>query len=277
MALKKFKPTTPSRRTYTVADFSGLANKRPEKSLVAPKRAATGKNSYGRYTNINKGGGHKKLYRIIDFKRRKKDVPARVAYLEYDPNRSARIALLHYADGAKAYILAPNGLKVGDTVVSGDNVEIKVANSLKIKNIPLGQQIHNIELKVGAGAKLVRAAGVSAQLVGKEGAYCLVKMPSGELRKIFAECYATIGVVGNAEHKNIELGKAGRSRWLNRRPHTRGVAMNPVDHPMGGGEGKSSGGRHPCTPKGLPTKGYKTRVNKRTSKFIVRGRTVKKR
>ena len=277
MALKKFKPTTPSRRQYTVADFTELTDKRPEKSLVATKRAATGRNNYGRFTNINKGGGHKQLYRIIDFKRRKYGIPAKVAYLEYDPNRSARVALLHYADGATAYILAPNGLKVGDVVISGENADIKVANCLKMKNIPVGQMIHNIELKVGAGAKLVRSAGTAAQLVGKEGAYCLVKMPSGELRKIFGECYATIGIVGNAEHKNIDLGKAGRNRWLNRKPHTRGVAKNPVDHPMGGGEGKSSGGRHPCTPKGKPTKGYKTRTNKRTNKFIVRRRSTKKR
>lgn len=272
MTLKKFKPVTPSRRQFSVADFSELAAKRPERSLVTSKKNTSGRNSYGRFTNINKGGGHKKLYRVIDFKRRKYEVPAKVAFLEYDPNRSARIALLHYADGDKAYILAPNGLKVGDQVVSGEKADVRLANCLKLKNIPVGQQIHNIELKVGAGAKLVRSAGTSAQLVGKEGLYCLIKMPSGELRKVFGECYATIGVVGNSEHKNIDLGKAGRSRWLNSRPHTRGVAKNPVDHPMGGGEGRASGG-HPRSRKGLLAKGYKTRSKKKESnKYIIESR-----
>lgn len=278
MAFKKFKPTTPARRYYTVADFSELSREnKPEKSLLVKSRRTGGRNNDGRMTNINKGGGHKRRYRIIDFKRDKFEVPGKVASVEYDPNRTARIALIFYADGEKRYILAPKGLQVGDKIVSGEKVEIQVGNSMPLKNIPIGEAIHNIELKKGAGAQLVRSAGGSAQLAAKEGKYALIKLPSGELRKVFIECRATIGNVGNAEHQNLSIGKAGRSRWLSRRPHTRGVAKNPVDHPMGGGEGRSSGGRHPCSPNGIPAKGYKTRSNKRTDRFIVRGRKQKRR
>lgn len=277
MALKKYKPTTPARRYYTVADFSQLAKKDPEKSLIAKKSNTGGRNNQGRMTNINKGGGHKRRYRIIDFKRSNIGVPGKVVAIEYDPNRTARIALVNFADGDKRYILAPVGLSVGQTIMSGPDAEIKPGNTLPLKNIPTGTPIHNIELKKGRGGQLVRSAGVSAQLAAKEGRYALLRMPSGEMRKIFIECMATIGQVGNIEHQNISIGKAGRSRWMNRRPHTRGVAKNPVDHPMGGGEGKSAGGRHPCTPKGKATKGLKTRKNKRTSQFIVRRRSKKRR
>ncbi len=277
MALKKFKPITPSRRFYTVADFSGLSKKGPEKSLIEKHSKTGGRNSHGRMTNINKGGGHKRRYRVIDFKRNKYGVPGRVTTIEYDPNRTARIALITYADGEKCYILAPQGLTVGATIENGPNAEIRVGNSMPLAKIPTGQAVHCVELKVGHGAQLIRSAGASAQLAAKEGKYALLKMPSGEMRKVLLACSATIGSVGNAEHQNLTLGKAGRSRWLNRRPHTRGVAKNPVDHPMGGGEGKSAGGRHPCTPNGKPTKGYKTRHNKRTDKFIVRRRSNKKR
>jgi large subunit ribosomal protein L2 len=277
MAFKKFKPTTPARRYYTVADFSQITKTTPEKSLLATSKRTGGRNNVGRMTNINKGGGHKRRYRVIDFKRNKLDVPGKIASIEYDPNRSARIALVFYADGEKRYIIAPRGLKVGDTIVSAEKGEIKVGNALPLKNIPVGEAVHNIELKVGAGAQLVRSAGASAQLAAKEGKYALIKMPSGELRKVFIECRATIGSVGNAEHQNLSIGKAGRSRWLSRRPHTRGVAKNPVDHPMGGGEGRSSGGRHPCSPNGIPAKGFKTRSNKRTDRFIVRRRKQKRR
>lgn len=277
MALKKFKAVTPGRRFFTVADFSELSKKKPEKSLLRKKTNTGGRNNFGRATNINKGGGHKRRYRVIDFRRNKFDVPGKVAAVEYDPNRSARIALIHYLDGEKRYIIAPDGLRVGQKVLSSERAEIKPGNTLPLKNIPLGQSVHNIEMKKGGGAQLARSAGTSAQVAAKEGKYVLLRMPSGEMRKIFQDCLATIGVVSNGEHKNISLGKAGRSRWLSRRPHTRGVAKNPVDHPMGGGEGRAAGGRHPCTPKGVPTKGYKTRRNKRTSKFIVRRRVNKKR
>ena len=291
MALKKFKPTTPSRRFYTVSDFSSLESEKgkktvtgkryrkiqPEKSLLAPLSKTGGRNNLGRATNINKSGGHKRRYRQIDFKRNKVGIPAKVVSVEYDPNRTARIALLHYADGEKRYILAPVGLRVGSSVMNGDAAPIQPGNTLPLRNIPTGQSIHNIELKIGHGGQLVRSAGVSAQLVAKEGKYGMVKLPSGELRKILLECSATIGQVSNPDHQNITLGKAGRSRWLSRKPHTRGVAKNPVDHPMGGGEGKSAGGRHPCTPNGKPTKGYKTRYNKRTNKFIMRRRSKKNR
>ncbi|MCB0319579.1 MAG: 50S ribosomal protein L2 [Bdellovibrionales bacterium] len=286
MALKKFRPTSPSRRYYTVSDFSNLSQegvktkansskKGPERSLVKKLSKTGGRNHFGRVTNINRGGGHKRRYRVVDFRREKDGVPAKVASVEYDPNRTARIALLHYADGEKRYILAPNGLRVGDVLLSGDSAEIRIGNCLPLRNIPTGESIHNIELKVGAGGQLVRSAGSAAQLVAKEGKYGLLKMPSGEMRKILLTCRATIGQVSNSEHQNVSLGKAGRSRWLARRPHTRGVAKNPVDHPMGGGEGKSSGGRHPCSPTGKPAKGYKTRQNKRTNKFIVRRRSSK--
>ena len=278
MAVKKFKPTTPGRRFFTVSDFADVDKKRrPERQLVSGNAKTGGRNSAGRMTNRNRGGGHKRLYRKIDFRRDKFDVPAKVAAIEYDPNRSARIALLHYVDGEKRYILAPHGLRVGQTVLSSDSAEIKPGNSLPLQVIPLGAVIHSIELKVGHGAQLARSAGTSAQLMAKEGKYAQVKLPSGEVRKILLRCRATIGSVGNTEHKNIQLGKAGRSRWLNRRPHTRGVAMNPVDHPMGGGEGKSAGGRHPVSRSGVLAKGFKTRCNKRTDKFIVRRRKSKRR
>lgn len=292
MALKKFKPITPSRRFYTVADFSDLESKEskaraekgkssasrsnsPERGLIAKKSRTGGRNHFGRITDINSGGGHKRRYRIIDFKRNKFGIPAKVASIEYDPNRTARIALLHYADGEKRYILAPIGLKVGQDLLSGEEAEVKVGNTLPLKNVPTGQAIHNIELHIGKGGQIVRSAGAAAQLVAKEGKYGLVRLPSGEMRKVLLNCMATIGHVSNPEHQNISLGKAGRSRWLSVRPHNRGVTKNPVDHPMGGGEGKSAGGRHPCSPKGLPAKGYKTRHNKRTDKFIVKRRTVK--
>jgi large subunit ribosomal protein L2 len=275
MALKKFKPITPSRRFYTVADYSEVSSKKPEKRLLKKLSRTGGRNNNGRVTNINTGGGHKRRYRQIDFKRNKDGIPATVAAIEYDPNRTARIALLHYADGEKRYILAPLKLRVGDKVMSGPAAEVQVGNNLPLRKIPTGQAVHNIELKIGHGGQLVRSAGVAAQLVAKEGKYALLKMPSGEMRKVLLECSATIGQVSNSEHQNISLGKAGRSRWLSRRPHTRGVAKNPVDHPMGGGEGKSAGGRHPCTPSGKPTKGYKTRHNKRTDRFIVRRRGSK--
>ena len=278
MALKKFKPTTPARRYYTVEDFSKLTKKAPEKKLIAKKTNTGGRNSHGRMTNINRGGGHKQRYRIIDFRRNDKlEVPGKVAAIEYDPNRTARIALIHYLDGEKRYIVAPKGLAVNDKIVAGPKAEVQPGNAMPLRVIPTGQSIHNIELKPGRGGQIVRSAGGAAQLVAKEGKYGMVKLPSGEMRKILLECYATIGEVGNSEHQNVKLGKAGRSRWLNRRPHTRGVAKNPVDHPMGGGEGKSAGGRHPCSPTGVPAKGFKTRHNKRTNRFIVRRRSKKKR
>lgn len=277
MALRKYNPITPGRRFYTVSDFAEITRSKPERSLVAKKTRSGGRNNQGRMTNINLGGGHKRRYRVIDFKRNKMDVPGKVAAIEYDPNRTARIALIHYLDGEKRYILAPEGLRVGQLIVASETADIKPGNSLPLKAIPTGEAIHNIELKRGKGAQLVRSAGVSAQLAAKEGKYALVRLPSGEMRKVFMDCYATIGTVSNAEHQNLSLGKAGRSRWLGRRPHTRGVAKNPVDHPMGGGEGKSAGGRHPCSPNGLPAKGFKTRSNKRTDKFIVRRRRKKRR
>lgn len=272
MALRNFKPFTPTRRYLTVSDFSEITTDRPEKGLLAKYAKTGGRNNYGRNTNINKGGGHKRRYRIIDFRRDKIGIKGTVATVEYDPNRSARIALVVYADGEKRYILAPQGLAVGQVVSSGPDAEIKPGNALPLRSIPLGENIHNIELKRYGGAQLVRSAGGAAQLVAKEGAYATVKLPSGEMRKVSLECYASIGSVGNADHQNVVIGKAGRSRWLNRRPHNRGVTKNPVDHPMGGGEGKTSGGRHPCSPTGVLAKGLKTRVNKRTQKFIVRRR-----
>ena len=276
MAVKKFKPITPARRYYTVSDFSEITKGSPEKSLIRKWKNSGGRNNSGRATNINMGGGHKRRYRQVDFKRDKIGVPGKVAAVEYDPNRSARIALIHYADGEKRYILAPNGLKVGQMILAGEGADIKPGNALPLRNIPVGQLIHNLELKIGKGGQIVRSAGASAQLMGKEGKYASVKLPSGEFRRVLLDCFATIGAVGNGEHKNIVLGKAGRSRWLNRRPHNRGVTKNPVDHPMGGGEGKSAGGRHPCSPNGLPAKGFKTRKNKRTDKFIIRGRKKKR-
>ncbi len=272
MGIKSYNPTSPGRRFQTVSDFVELTSKKPEKSLVRPLPKTGGRNCYGRITSRYIGGGHKQQYRMIDFKRDKIDIPARVAAIEYDPNRSARIALLHYVDGEKRYILAPQGITVGETLMSGETVDIKPGNALPLKNIPQGTMVHNIELKRGKGAQLIRSAGSSAQLMAKEGKYAHIRLPSGEVRLVHLDGYATIGQVGNLDHENISLGKAGRTRWLGRTPRVRGVAMNPVDHPLGGGEGKSSGGRHPVTPWGVPTKGYKTRQNKATDKFIVKRR-----
>lgn len=277
MGTKTFNPVTPSRRLYSVADFSELAKKRPEKSLLRKLSRTGGRNHFGRETNINRGGGHKQRYRLIDFKRDKIGIGGVVVALEYDPVRSARIALVQYADGEKRYIIAPVGLVPGRKVMAGPEADVAPGNALPLKNIPLGEAIFNIELKPGSGGQLVRSAGVSAQLVAKEGDYGLVKLPSGEMRKVNLSCYASVGSVSNPDHFNLDIGKAGRSRWLGRRPHTRGVAKNPVDHPMGGGEGKTAGGRHPCSPHGQKAKGLKTRNNKRTNKFIVRRREKKRR
>ena len=271
MAIKKVKPTSAGRRFQTYLESAELAKKGPERSLISKRSQRAGRNNAGRITARHRGGGHKRHYRIIDFKRDKIGIPARVAAIEYDPNRSARIALLHYVDGEKRYILAPVQLAVGDTVVAGPEADIKPGNSLPLKNIPLGTHINNIELRPGKGGQMVRSAGSYAHLMAKESRYALVKLPSGEVRLIPRECMATIGVIGNQEHMGISLGKAGVKRWLGRRPHVRGVAKNPVDHPMGGGEGRSSGGRHPCTPWGKPTKGYKTRKkHKLSDKYIIR-------
>lgn len=274
MPIKKTKPTSPGRRFQTYDTFENITTSKPERSLVRPLSKAGGRNAHGRITCRHRGGGHKKRYRLIDFKRDKTDVPARVASIEYDPNRSARIALLHYVDGEKRYIVAPNNLAVGHTVIAGEAVDIRAGNVLPLRNIPTGTQIHNIELHPGKGSQLVRSAGSHAKLMAKEGRYAQVKLPSGEVRMILIECKATVGQVGNAEHENISLGKAGRKRWLGRRPRVRGVAMNPVDHPMGGGEGKASGGRHPCSPWGVPTKGFGTRKRKKVSdRYIVKQRS----
>ncbi len=270
MGLKTFRPSTSSLRFATVTTFDELTRDHPEKSLLAPKPRTGGRNNAGWLSVRHRGGGHKKRYRIIDFRRDKAGISAKVAAIEYDPNRSARIALLHYADGEKRYILQPLGLQVGATVVSGPNADILVGNALPLKNIPLGTTVHNIELRKGKGGQLARSAGSAAQVVAKEGDYAQVKMPSGEVRQIHIECLATIGQVGNLDHGNVSLGKAGRNRWLGTRPGVRGVAMNPVDHPHGGGEGKTSGGRHPVTPWGQPTRGYKTRNSKRTDRFIIK-------
>ncbi len=275
MAVRKVKPTSPGRRFQDYATFEEITRRKPEKSLLKAIKKSGGRNTNGRITCRRRGGGHKRHYRIIDFKRDKVDIPARVAAIEYDPNRSARIALLHYADGEKRYILAPLNLKVDDQVISSAEADIKPGNTLPLRNIPLGTQIHNIELKLGKGGQIVRSAGTYAQLMAKEDPYALVKLPSGEVRMVLLKCKATIGQLGNLMHENISLGKAGRKRWLGRRPKVRGVAMNPIDHPMGGGEGRSSGGRHPCSPWGIPSKGYKTRTNKRTDRYIVKHRTKK--
>jgi len=272
MAIKSYKPTSPGRRFQTYSTSEEITRKRPEKSLLRPLNKTGGRNSRGRVTSRHRGGGHRRLYRIIDFKRDKDGVSARVASIEYDPNRSANIALLHYEDGEKRYILAPLGLEVGDRITSGPGAEIRTGNSSLLRDIPLGTPIHNIELNAGHGGQMVRGAGSYGQLMAKEGKYALVRLPSGEVRMVSLDCKATIGQVGNLEHENISLGKAGRNRWRGRRPHVRGVAMNPVDHPHGGGEGKSSGGRHPVTPWGVPTKGYKTRVKKASDKLIVKRR-----
>src|SRR5437868_7090593 len=274
MAIKTYRPTTPTRRFQTAVTNDELTTgARPHKPLTKGKVRTGGRRNAGDITSWWRGGGHKRKYRAIDFKRDKAGIPATVASIEYDPNRSARIALLSYADGDKRYILHPSGLEVGRKVVSGPDADILVGNALPLRNIPAGTQIHNIELKPGKGAQMVRSAGGAAQLVAKEGDYALVKLPSGETRKVLVDCMATIGQVGNLDHENVSIGKAGRTRWLGRRPVNRGVAMNPVDHPHGGGEGKTSGGRHPVTPWGQPTRGYKTRNNKRTDAFIVNRRT----
>ena len=274
MAVKSFKPYSAGRRFMTVASFDEITASKPEKSLTERLTKKGGRNQQGRLTVRHQGGGHKRLYRVIDFKRNKDGIPARVATIEYDPNRSARIALLNYVDGEKRYILAPNGLKVGDKVVSGPDADIKVGNALPLKNIPVGTTIHNIELKIGKGAQLVRSAGTSAQLMAKEGDYALLRMPSGELRKVHINCRATIGEVGNHEHENITIGKAGRNRWLGVRPENRGTAMNPNDHPHGGGEGRSPVGRkNPVTKWGKCAMGAKTRRKKASDRLIVKGRT----
>lgn len=275
MGIKSFKPTSAARRYYTVSDFAEITKSTPEKSLVVHQTQTGGRNHHGRITSRFRGGGHKQRYRLVDFRRQKIGVPALVAAIEYDPNRTARIALLHYVDGEKRYILSPDGLKVGDTIISSRNADIKPGNSLPLRAIPLGTSIHNLELKKGKGGQLCRSAGVAAQLMSKEGAWGQVRLPSGEVRLVHLDCRATIGQVSNANHQNISLGKAGRTRWLGKRPHNRGVTMNPVDHPMGGGEGRTSGGRHPCSPWGQLSKGLKTRNNKRTDGMIVKRRGQK--
>jgi large subunit ribosomal protein L2 len=275
MGIKSFKPTSPARRYYSVSDFKEITRSEPERSLVETQHKHGGRNNNGRITTRFRGGGHKQRYRVIDFKRDKIGVPGTVATVEYDPNRTARIALLHYADGEKRYILCPDGLTVGTVLLSSRNADIKPGNSLTLRFIPPGTTIHNLELKKGKGGQLVRSAGVAAQLMAKDAVFAQVRLPSGEIRKVHLDCRATIGQVSNGDHANISLGKAGRSRWLGRRPHNRGVTMNPVDHPMGGGEGRTSGGRHPCSPWGQLSKGLKTRNNKRTDSMIVRRRGTK--
>ncbi len=272
MPVKYYKPTSPGRRFMSVLVDPDLTKKEPERSLLEPLKKTGGRNVYGRVTARHRGGGHKRKYRIIDFKRDKFGIPAKVAAIEYDPNRSARIALLHYKDGEKRYIIAPLGLKVGDEVISGDLVDVKPGNTMPLKNMPLGTLVHNVEMRPGKGGQIVRSAGAAAQVMAKEGNYVQLRLPSGEVRMFHERCLATIGQVGNLDHENVSIGKAGRSRWLGRRPRVRGVAMNPVDHPMGGGEGRSSGGRHPCSPWGWPTKGYKTRKKKPSDAFIIRRR-----
>ena len=273
MGIKTFKPTSPGRRFYTVADFSEITKEEPEPSLVVPLKKNAGRNLHGRITTRHRGGGNKRKYRIIDFKRDKDNIPAKVVAIEYDPNRSARIALLAYADGEKRYIIAPLGLSVGDTVISGEQVDVAPGNCMPLANIPIGTIVHNVELVPGKGGQIARAAGTGAQIMAKEGEYALLRLPSGELRRIHIRCRATIGQVGNLDHENVDLGKAGRSRWLGWRPTVRGSAMNPVDHPHGGGEGKAPIGLPgPVTPWGKPTLGYKTRKNKVSDKFIVRRR-----
>ena len=275
MALISRKPTSAGRRFQTATDFAEITRSEPEKSLVRPLKKSGGRNSYGRVTAHHRGGGHKRRYRLIDFKRNKLEVPAKVATIEYDPNRTTRIALLHYVDGEKRYILAPQDLRVGDMVVSSPTADIKPGNTLPLQNIPTGTLVHNVEMKPGKGGQMARAAGSSAQLMAKEGKQAHLKLPSGEVRMVPVDCRATIGQLSNVEQENVSLGKAGRKRWVGKRPHVRGVAMNPVDHPMGGGEGKSSGGRHPCTPWGVPTKGYKTRKPKASDRYIVKHRSKK--
>ena len=274
MAIKQFKPTSPGRRFVSVLDFAELTVDRPYKKLTEGKKRSSGRNNDGHVTSRHRGRGHKRRYRIIDFKRNKFDVPAKVATIEYDPNRSAFIALLHYADGDKRYILAPVGIKVGDTVIAGDKVDVRPGNAMPLGNIPLGTLVHNVELQPGKGGQMVRSAGASAQIMAKEGKYTTLRLPSGEMRMVLSRCIATVGQVGNVEHSNISIGKAGRSRWLGIRPQTRGTAMNPVDHPHGGGEGRNKG-RHPVSPWGWPTKGAKTRRRKASDKLIVSRRNRK--
>jgi len=275
MAIKTYRPYTKTRRYQTGLTFEEITTTQPHKPLLEPKSRISGRNNQGHLTIWHRGGGHKRQYRIIDFRRDKIGVPARVATIEYDPNRSAFISLLHYADGEKRYILYPQGLKVGDRVMAGPDADIVAGNAMALKTIPVGTMIHNVEMRPGKGGQLVRAAGGAAQLLAKEGDYAQVRLPSGEVRKVHMDCTATIGQLGNLDHENITLGKAGRKRWMGRRPTVRGVAMNPVDHPLGGGEGKASGGRHPTTPWGKPTRGYKTRHNKATDQFIVKRRGKK--
>ncbi len=272
MAIKKYQPTSAGRRHMTSTSFEEITKASPERSLLEPLNRSGGRNNAGRITKRHTGGGHKRQYRVIDFKRDKRDIPAKVVSVEYDPNRSSRIALLAYEDGEKRYIIAPQGISVGDILVSGENADIKPGNALPIRAIPLGTTVHNIELKLGKGGQLARSAGSFALIAAKEGKYSQLRLPSGEVRMVLQDCYATVGQVGNSDHENVKIGKAGRNRWLGVRPQSRGVAMNPVDHPHGGGEGRSSGGRHPCTPWGVPTKGYKTRTNKRSDSFIVKRR-----
>jgi large subunit ribosomal protein L2 len=271
MAVRKYKPTTPGRRGASVSSFEEITRSRPEKSLLAKGRERAGRNNRGRITARHQGGGNKRRFRIIDFRRDKDGVPARVAHIEYDPNRSARIALLHYADGEKRYILAPQGLQVGDRVMSGEGSDIRTGNALPLRNIPVGTVVHAVELKPGGGAKMARSAGTSVQLVAKEGRFATLRLPSGEMRLVEASCKGTVGEVGNSEHELVQLGKAGRNRWRSKRPSVRGVAMNPVDHPLGGGEGKSSGGRHPTSPWGKP-EGRTRKKNKASNRYIVRRR-----
>jgi large subunit ribosomal protein L2 len=276
MAVKNYKPTSPGRRGMSVSDFSEITQRKPERSLLEGRvNRSGGRNTKGRTTSWHRGGGHKKRYRKVDFRREKFGVPASVASIEYDPNRSANIALLNYRDGEKRYIMAPAGLRVGDELMSGETAEIRTGNALPLARMPLGTVVHAIEMKPRKGAQLVRAAGLGAQLMAREGRYATLRMPSGEHRRIHVDCLATVGQVGNTDHENQSFGKAGRARWKGSRPNVRGVAMNPVDHPMGGGEGKSSGGRHPCTPWGVPTKGHRTRKSSRSNKYIVKRRGKK--
>lgn len=276
MPIKKYRPTTPSRRSMTVEDFSDLTKKAPEKALLEPNPKKAGRNNHGRITMRRRGGGHKRRYRVVDFRREKDGIPGKVVSIEYDPNRSARIALVNYVDGEKRYILVPAKMQVGTMLNSGAKAEFQVGNSLPLRNIPLGTVIHNVELTPGKGGQLARAAGNGCQLLAKEGKFAALRLPSGEMRRVLLDCRASIGQVGNEEHSNISLGKAGRSRWLGRRPKVRGVVMNPVDHPHGGGEGRTSGGRHPVTPWGISTKGHKTRKKKnRTNQYIIRSRKQK--
>ncbi len=275
MSIKQFKPYTPGRRQMTIQGREDITADKPERSLTAPLRKSGGRNNTGRITMRHIGGGHRRTYRIIDFRRNKLGIPGKVATIEYDPNRNARIALIHYADGEKRYIILPKGLKVGDTIHSGPEADITPGNALKLKDMPIGTIVHNLELSPGCGGRLVRAAGTSAQLMAKEGKYAYLRMPSGELRLILQECMATVGQVGNEDHENISLGKAGKTRWSGRRSKVRGMVMNPVDHPMGGGEGKSKGNKHPVSPWGTPAKGYRTRSNKPSDRLIVRRRYEK--